>query len=273
MFAGDCMNYNICKFFPSADTRDINILNFVYETEKQCCDGLKYETVYKMHIVVGGSGKMHTGGGVFELEEGDVFFTFPSMLYALESGENFEYMYISYIGLRTNELTEKLNITKNNFIFKNTDGLIPIWKRSILDDNLILSLRCEGILLYTFSALGTGVVEGERQNGDIVLTVKKYIEDNFTDSRLTPESISREFSYNKKYLSAVFKQKLHIGMSQYITLLRIQYACTLMENGFTSVKNIALQCGFSEPLYFSKVFKSKMGLSPKEHMTAIKNKQ
>lgn len=264
------MNYNICKFLSSADTHDINILNFVYETENQHCDGLKYETVYKMHIVVKGNGKMYTSDSVFELEEGDVFFVFPSMLYALESGEQFEYMYISYIGMRTNELMEKLNITKNNFVFKSTDGLTAIWKRSILDDNLILSLRCEGLLLYTFSTLGTNLEQATRESNDIVHTVKKYIENNFTDSNLTLESISERFSYNKKYLSTAFKRKMHVGISQYITVLRIQYACTIMEKDFTSVKNTALQCGFSEPLYFSKVFKSKMGISPMEYVASFK---
>jgi AraC-like DNA-binding protein len=35
-----------------------------------------------------------------------------------------------------------------------------------------------------------------------------------------------------------------------------------MGKGFKSVNDIAFLCGFNDPLYFSKVFKSKMEVTP-----------
>jgi AraC-like DNA-binding protein len=42
-----------------------------------------------------------------------------------------------------------------------------------------------------------------------------------------------------------------------------------MEQGFTSVQDIAAMCGFNDPYYFSRVFKDHMNVSPKAHMETL----
>ena len=55
-----------------------------------------------------------------------------------------------------------------------------------------------------------------------------------------------------------------------INTIRVNNACALMNKGFTSVKDIAFLCGFNDPLYFSKVFKTKMKQTPREYISSIK---
>lgn len=264
---------NICKFLPGTENgTEINILNFVYEKNRQTSDISKCEVSYRVHIVSNGIGKINILGKSYNLNTGDIFFTFPSTPYTLESIEEFEYIYISYMGTRTYRLMDTLNINKKNFIFGNFSDLIPVWKSSILDNNSILTLRCEGILLYTFSAIGEQFLEKEHNDNDILLLIKKYIDENFSKNTISLEKISKEFSYNKKYVSGAFKQKFKIGIAKYINVLRIQKACTLIEQGFTSIKDLSFQCGFSEPFYFSKVFKSQTGLPPREYIKKVNSK-
>lgn len=261
------MSKNICRFIPNSGSEsNLNILNFVHETKRQLKEKIKYETTYKMHLVTKGSGEIFLFGKEYFLECGDVFFTFPSMEYAVRSNEDFEYMYISFIGMRTNNLLDRLNINKENFLFKNQKKLMPVWQESILDNKSILNLRCEGILLYSFSVLGEQTAESKLGDDELTVKVKSYIDEHFTDSDISLEIISKLFAYNKKYISTVFKQKFRVGIAQYISTLRIQYACTLVESGFSSVSDIAHMCGFSDAQYFSRVFKGKMGVSPKEHI-------
>ena len=70
------------------------------------------------------------------------------------------------------------------------------------------------------------------------------------------------------YLSHLFKQKMNVGFSEYLRTLRINYAITLFDNGLDSIKNVALLSGFSDPLYFSSVFKKTVGKSPKDYICA-----
>ena len=56
-----------------------------------------------------------------------------------------------------------------------------------------------------------------------------------------------------------------MGFSEYLRLVRVKHAVMLIENGVTSVKNVASLSGFSDPLYFSKVFTESVGVSPSEY--------
>ncbi len=266
------MKGNICKFIPNDDKEDlsVNILNFVYETEKQSFENFRCEAIYKMHFVAKGRGRINVNGVIYELNRNDVFFTFPSVRYAIESDKDFEYMYISYLGARTNQIADKLNITKKNFLFRGFDDLSLVWKNSIMEDVSVLSWRCEGILLYTFSYIAESTSEKKRTYTESMQKIKKYLDENFTDTDLSLDKISQIFLYNKKYISSAFKREIGVGIVQYVSALRIRYAYSLVEQGVTSVKDIAFLSGYNEPLYFSKVFKSKTGMSPKEYIASVK---
>ena len=76
-------------------------------------------------------------------------------------------------------------------------------------------------------------------------------------------------SYNPKYVSHIFKERMNLGYSEYLRTLRIKYAVSLIEHGIDSVKNVALLSGFTDPLYFSTVFKKITGVSPKDYKSRL----
>ena len=265
----------ICHFIPfHKDTLSIHTINFVYETNPQIYERLKSESVYKMYYVCGGQGCIYTPGRITPLSAGDVFFTFPASPFALESKEDFTYMYISFVGLRANMIMERLNISGHNFIFHDADEVHAFWKKGIKTNPQVMDLISESVLLYTFSFLGDRILEKNnrsKQNHNVQL-IKKYIDDHFTDHNFSLQSISNELSYNKKYTSFVFKKHFGLGIVEYLNTIRIQNACTMIEQGFTSVNDIADRCGYSDPQYFSKIFKSKMDLTPSQYIKAIQTK-
>ena len=62
------------------------------------------------------------------------------------------------------------------------------------------------------------------------------------------------------------KEKMGVGYTEHLRSIRIRYAVTLFDRGIDSVKNVALLSVFSDPLYFSTVFKKSVGISPKEYV-------
>lgn len=260
---------NICRFVPyHKDYHSLHTINFVLEITDQFENSLISQAVYKMYLVKSGKGILHTAGNKTPVSKGDIFFTFPSMPFGIEHIDNFSYMYISYLGARGNMIMEKVGVNERNFVFHGFSELLPFWENGLLAKTELSDLVAESILLYSFSKIGEKTIlsDEKKQSGEISLLIKKYVDDNFSLPTLSLESISQEFSYNKKYISTVFKKSVGIGLSEYLNTIRIQHSCTLIEQGFTSISDISTLSGFSDSGYFSKVFKQKMGVSPASYI-------
>ena len=261
--------YNICRFVPFKDLeeRTVRIINFVHETTQQDYEKLKIEAIYKICIVTHGSGLFHTAGKIYEIKKGDVFFTFPAVPFAIESVNDFKFMYISFLGARAYQMLDRLNINGNNFLFRNQSRLISLWNDAINEDTEFVDLAGEGVLTYSLSVIGGYSQKNSRiASGNAAALIKKYIDDNFSDTTLSAEKIGEALSYSKKYVSTAFKQQMKTGISEYINTIRIRHACTLIKQNFTCVKDVAYLCGYSDPAYFSRVFKERMGVSPKAYL-------
>ena len=263
---------NICKFiFSENKYGELDIINFVYEKENPSNTLPMTSAVYKICIAAKGSAVLTQGKQHKQIEPQDVFFIFPGVPYTLENitSEEFEFMYVSFIGIRANAFMEKYSINSRNFVFRTEEPLLDFWKRGIKHSSTVTDIAAEGVLLFTLSAIADGLLIEEKlpaNTEDRFLLIKKYIDENFSNPEISLEMLSTEFSYNKKYLSTAFKKQFKIGIFEYLYTIRINHACALIEKNYKSAKDLAFLCGFSDPIHFSKVFKKKMHVSPKEYI-------
>ena len=155
-------------------------------------------------------------------------------------------------------------------VFDGFDFLIDLWKETLMHSkDANTDLFCEGLLLYTMAFICKKDEESvipQKKNG--ILLVKEYIDANYTDKSLTLKTVSEEFFYNPKYLSYAFQNLVRIKFSDYLKERRLSHAKTLLENGISNIADVAELSGFSDPVYFSKLFKQKYGVSPKKYKTA-----
>ena len=264
------MRDNICHFVPYRKEYDsIHTINFVLEKSKKPLDKLKAESVYKIYYVNSGNGYIHTSGRILPLAEGDVFFTFPASAFCIESGEDFSYTYISFLGTRANMILDKYNITSDNFVFKGYKEIEAYWASCLEFSSELSDMSSESALLYAFACIGRRLLvqdSYEKNKEETVSLVKKYIDDNFCDADISLSKIGKNLNYNEKYISSLFKAYLKIGVIDYVNTLRMQYACTLMQQGYRSIKDISNMCGYADPNYFSRLFKKRIGVAPREYI-------
>lgn len=264
------MDYeNICKFIPDRKpSGDITVLNFVYERN---CNNLNFNIScsFSMGIVARGKGRLNTEKYTYDLNVGDLFFTFPSKQASFESIENLEYYYISFVGTRASALINRTKVNESRAVICLQNQLIPIWKYAIgMANGNNTDLFAEAVILYTFAVISNTFEEKESDKPDsnIILKIKKYVDSHFDDPELSLKTVSERFLYNDKYISERFRRTLRTGFSDYLKNLRIEHAKKLIKNGFENVTEIAKLCGYSDPFYFSKVFKAELGCSPKKYI-------
>ena len=214
-------------------------------------------------------GKFNLNGRFYDCFTGDIIIFFENETYFFEGKKDFQYIYIDFKGLRAEELFRRFGINKSRRIFSGFDGLVPMWQESLSRaSKQNIDLAAESILLYTFSRF----TEGNSKKDNCINEIVEITEEEFSDPQLSISFIAEQLGYNSKYLSHIFKKKTGIGYTEYLQTFRIKYAVSLFEHGIDSIKNVALLSGFTDPLYFSTVFKNKIGISPKNYIKNLSNK-
>jgi len=104
----------------------------------------------------------------------------------------------------------------------------------------------------------------ERQTDSVVDKAQKYIEENFGRD-ISLDEVSRIVDISPFYFSKLFKEGTGTTFIDYLTNIRIQKACQLIEEGELSMKEIGMTVGYADPNYFSRTFKKKMGVTPTDY--------
>ena len=67
------------------------------------------------------------------------------------------------------------------------------------------------------------------------------------------------------YLSKLFKEEKGETFINFVSDKRLEKSCELLANTELSIKEITAQVGYNDQNYYSRIFKSKYGFSPKEY--------
>ena len=81
--------------------------------------------------------------------------------------------------------------------------------------------------------------------------------------------IAKEFGYSQSYIFSLFKKRTGYSLIHFFNLKKIQKACEYLSYTDLSIKEISYRVGFCDALYFSRVFKKHMGVSPKAYKGTI----
>lgn len=101
--------------------------------------------------------------------------------------------------------------------------------------------------------------------GDVILKAKRFIEKNYADQNTTLTTVAQEVAMSPNHFSAIFSQECNTTFIEYLTNVRIENAKRLIRETEMKGYDIAYECGFSDPHYFSYIFKKNTGLSPREY--------
>jgi two-component system response regulator YesN len=97
---------------------------------------------------------------------------------------------------------------------------------------------------------------------DLILRVKEFVKKNYMQD-ISLNSIAATFFISAPYLSRTFKQEEGVNLKQFITQMRVERANYLLSNTKDKISDVALQVGYNDPNYFTKVYKKVTGRLPK----------
>ncbi|MBS4189720.1 AraC family transcriptional regulator [Bacillus sp. FJAT-49705] len=141
-------------------------------------------------------------------------------------------------------LTMQLSYAKELLLLENLEQ-ICLWFDKVVHQflEMVLSNHNESMLKSVQMALG-------------------YINRHFTEE-ITLESVAMEVHLSPNYFSNIFKKTTGSSFIEYLTQLRMEKAKLMLMDLNCTVYQIAETVGYSTSRYFSRVFKSYSGMTPK----------
>ena len=95
--------------------------------------------------------------------------------------------------------------------------------------------------------------------------LEKTIQENMSNNHFNVDQMSQALLVSRRQLFRNIKQFTGLTPNKYLQEFRLQSARELIEKRkFKTIKAVAFACGFSSLGYFSKVYKSRFGMSPSE---------
>lgn len=112
-----------------------------------------------------------------------------------------------------------------------------------------------------------GNMNQERNNTakNMIRKAKDYISENFANPCLSVEMVCEFLHISQAYFSTIFKKETGQSYVNYLTELRLNKAIELLNKTDDKTYVIASKVGYTEPNYFSYVFKKKFGISPSKY--------
>lgn len=184
-----------------------------------------------------------------------------SLFWVHFKGEN-----TKYFPLDQRQVVTMISIHSQNRLTFLFDLLFRVLERNYTLGNFIyISQVLQMILAEVFYREKSDEVGTQNKH---VTSIIRYMYKHL-DGLITLDDLVHEFDFSKSYINAIFRSCTQRTPIDFFICLKMQEACKLLKSSDLYVNEIAQKLGYSDPYYFSRIFKKTVGLSP----SAYKNSE
>lgn len=126
----------------------------------------------------------------------------------------------------------------------------------------------ETFLLRTLADLARPDTAPAVPNSPLVTQSQNYVRTHLADAGLSVSGVAKALGCSPDHLSRQFHKETGLNPSVWIVRERITLARDLLAQTTLNVAEIGWACGFNEPSYFIRVFRSHAGTTPRAYRLA-----
>lgn len=133
---------------------------------------------------------------------------------------------------------------------------------NIVLNSPVLFKVVQELLLFIDKILEQVKTQQKNTQNDFIELGLRFIDEHFSRTDLNLIVVADYVNKSPSYFSYVLSQRTSQTFQQYLTNVRINKAKHLLSTTSLSIQQISFSIGFSDPNYFSRVFKNQTGVSP-----------
>ena len=268
------------SIFPNENFLDLRLYQYGWE---QCTPlhsfGPFVRNHYLLHYVLSGRGQLDATdqNGIsrtYKLGPGQGFLIFPGQVttYSAQENDPWKYTWLEFDGLRVAEYMNQAGLSQSQPIYR---PISPDQGQAVGDIMFYIAghsnsppLHLVGHLyLFLDGLIQSSSARKELHGGQLkdfyIQEAITFMEHNYP-RELTVEELADVCKLNRSYFSKIFKENMGCPPQEFLIRLRLSKAADLMKGTGSSIGAIAAQCGYPNQLHFSRAFRKRYGLSPRE---------
>ena len=266
--------------FPNENYVDLRLYQFGCEQcEPLHSFGPFIRNHYLFHYVLSGRGQLLSADEegdtrTFSLEAGQGFLICPGLVntYSADERSPWKYMWLEFDGLRAKDLLTNAGLTSRDPIYlagdPEADSALRGAMGYIVENPDAPPVRLIGQLYLFLDALI--LASASRKNSPrtelrdfYIQEAVTYMEQNLSRN-VTVEEIADVCGLNRSYFSKLFRESMGCPPQEFLIRMRLARATELMRAGEMSIGEVAARCGYPNQLHFSRAFKKRYGVPPRE---------
>lgn len=227
-----------------------------------------------------GEGWLEMGGSRWRVQPGQAIAILPgeSHMYGASAENPWTIYWVHMAGPQTARVARMLGVDSTKPLLNPgfDPALPPLYEAMIsqlargyasailLDASLSLGRLVARLALNAARPEGGGISVAARVERTLAL-----MEQNL-DGQIRVADLAEHANMSPSHFAAVFKRKTGFSVLDYFVRLKMQRAGYLLDSSTLSIKNIAAELGFDDPLYFSRCFRRVHNCSPSDYRSIPK---
>jgi AraC-like DNA-binding protein len=233
--------------------------------------GTSYHYRYVLLVNLKTEGTVLADDGMYHVRPGQAFCVFPYQFHRfLELGSaSLNWLFITFELSSPDWLFPLKNVpvTMNDTIISSLENLVMLYKKRV-SDNINVVLLTARILneLNLLAATALPMVKNiQKQNSslDLINKVNQYIYSKIS-SPIAVKEIARHVSVSESHLRTLYRKQVGLSLGHSIAEIRLLKAMGMLENNAMNISQIAFACGYDSLFSFSRAFKRRFKVSPRE---------
>ena len=219
---------------------------------------------YQLIYLVSGHFEVKYDKKKYHLNQGFVIYP-PNMPQKYVDYEDTQRIWVHFTGMNVEEILEEYHFKPGVY----TSGNSPLAKEMLLQLIVEYTRRPfisneKGILLSILSTLGKSVNHVENISNDKINEAITFITMHY-NTDINIKELASSCNLSQSRFMYLFKEQTGMAPHAYQQTLRIKNSMTLLTSTKLKIVEVGKQCGYEDSLYFSRIFKKLVGVSPKEY--------
>lgn len=233
---------------------------------------------FLLHFILRGKGKVVVYNHQYSVGEGHCFAIFPHQItyYEADSEDPWIYYWLGFEGEWAAEMMTAAGFSDESIALRisNAEAVFSMLRDlggQMNEPDFFLLLTAQlHTLFYHLRRRGDPVVPipyqeaADPMQNEYVRILLSIIHTSYSE-RINVQQLANRLGLNRCYMSDLFHRHTGQSIKGYLHEYRLQRAQVHLQDPRISVKSAALECGFQDPLYFSRAFRERFGLSPQQY--------